>query len=104
MAKKKDFRNVAEGFFLDTKPTEQPAPAPVKIEQSRGLEPAGTIPERQLGRNRAADLKPDDILIKTTIYLTKETKKTLNVFALENDIDKSEAVRQLIRGIENDNK
>lgn len=107
MAKNKSFDNVAEGFFVSAN---EKTTSKVEPESNPDAEPATAIaPEpllnlttdtKKAGRPRAADLKEGESVFKTSIYLTKETAQKIDIYAIKQEMDRSEAIRRIIRSLD----
>lgn len=52
---------------------------------------------RKAGRPKAQDMKEGEKIIKTTVHFTRETLDRIDMYALKNRMDRSEAIRHLIR-------
>lgn len=93
---KKNFDNVAEGFFTTSTETKIDD---IKISTQIGKDHTkiGQMTKKKAGRPRAQDLKENEQIFKSSIYLTDETQFLIDSYALNKRIDRSEAIRQLIR-------
>jgi len=90
MAKKLSSENIAEGLFLNKQEEknvkqikEEPKEKIVKI-------------TKKVGRPKAKDLINEPTPIKTSIYLTEATQMKIDLYAIRNRMDRSEAIRYLI--------
>lgn len=52
---------------------------------------------KKAGRPKAQDVKDGEKIIKTTVHFTRETLDRIDIYALKNRMDRSEAIRKLIR-------
>lgn len=99
MAKNKSsFSGMADGLF-----SAEP-PQGTNIESTQGEEKVVTETRKEyrqkvkvVGRPRASDLSPGEEVLKTSIYLTEETAILIDIYAAKNRMDRSEAIRKMIR-------
>lgn len=105
MAKNKRFDNVAEGFFSPTSEKKENSIPKISDSKAESETATATAPKpstdvKRAGRPRAADLNEGEIVFKTSIYLTKETAQKIDIYAIKNEMDRSEAIRRMIRKLD----
>lgn len=96
MAKNKSsFSGMADGLFseeVEMKTTEE-----MTVGGETRQAQTSQRKTKAAGRPRASDLQPGEDVLKTSIYLTEETAILIDVYSAKNRIDRSEAIRKLIR-------
>lgn len=80
----KKFGNVADDFIS------------TNLEESQNnLSKKSPSPKRGKGKQRADDIKSENIK-KLSVYVTDEQAKKVGIWAIKNDLDKSAAMRHII--------
>lgn len=84
---KKNFGNIADEFLTRTENPINNEPAHQNSENK--------TKQSAYGRPKAKDINGEEIK-KLGVYITSKQFKMLNVYAVNNEIDKSEAVRHIL--------